>query len=99
MELAKEEYMPNDEQDGQENRDNQKPQDDSAQAGQGNAAKDTEDWKTGNEPATPAQLSYISTMAVEAKEEVSIDLTKAEASKKINELQEKTGRDTSSERP
>lgn len=68
-------------------------------AGQGNAAKDPEEWTTGDEPATPAQKSYISTMAVEAKEPIPTELSKAEASKLINELQEKTGRDTSSERP
>lgn len=66
---------------------------------QGSAEKDPEDWTTGDEPATPAQLSYISTMAVEAKEAVPTELTKAEASKKIEELQKRTGRDSSTERP
>lgn len=73
--------------------------DDQQQAGPGNAAKDPDDWTTGDEPATPAQKSYLSTMAVEAGESVPQDLTKADASKMINELQEKTGRDTNSERP
>lgn len=66
---------------------------------EGSAEKDPKDWATGDEDATPAQKSYLSTMAVEAKEAVPDDLTKAEASEKINELQQKTGRDTSSERP
>jgi hypothetical protein len=61
--------------------------------------KDPKDWTTGDEPATAAQKSYISTMAVEAKEEVPFELSKAEASEKITELQEKTGRDSSNERP
>ncbi|HEX9219203.1 MAG TPA: DUF3072 domain-containing protein [Gemmatimonadaceae bacterium] len=54
--------------------------------------KDPEDWTTGEEPMTGAQRSYMHTLAEEAHEEVSDDLTKAEASKKIDELQEKTGR-------
>jgi 2-iminoacetate synthase ThiH len=73
--------------------------DQSPQDNQGSAAKDPKDWTTGDEDATPAQLSYISTMAVEAGEETPTELTKAEASEKITELQEKTGRDSSSERP
>ncbi len=63
------------------------------------AAKDPKDWVTGDEDATPAQKSYLSTMAVEVGEAVPPELTKAEASEKIQELQEKTGRDTSSDRP
>lgn len=63
------------------------------------AEKDPKDWVTGDEDATPAQMSYISTMAVEAKEEVPTELTKAQASEKIHELQQKTGRDDSTERP
>jgi hypothetical protein len=41
---------------------------------------------------TGAQRSYLHTLAEEAKEEIGDDLTKAEASKKIDELQDKTGR-------
>jgi hypothetical protein len=41
---------------------------------------------------TGAQASYLHTLATEAGEEVDDDLTKAEASKKIDELQERTGR-------
>ncbi len=74
-----------------------KDQDNSQQ--DGSAAKDPKDWVTGDEDATPAQKSYLSTMAVEAREAVPNNLTKAEASEKIQELQEKTGRDSSSERP
>jgi hypothetical protein len=57
-----------------------------------NAEKDPSDWTTGDEPATGAQESYLNTLATEAHEDVPDDLTKAEASRKIDELQEKTGR-------
>src|SRR3954466_4855136 len=57
-----------------------------------NKKKDPDNWTTGDEPMTGAQRSYMHTLAEEAREEVSDDLTKAEASKKIDELQEKTGR-------
>jgi len=57
-----------------------------------NKIKDPEDWTTGEEPMTGAQRSYLHTLAEEAGEEVSDNLTKAEASKKIDELQARTGR-------
>jgi hypothetical protein len=57
-----------------------------------NPVKDPDAWKTGDEPMTGAQRSYLNTLATEAGEEVDQNLTKAEASKKIDELQEKTGR-------
>jgi Protein of unknown function (DUF3072) len=57
-----------------------------------NRIKDPDDWKTGDEPITGAQRSYLETLATEAGEEVDTNLTKAEAAKKIEELQEKTGR-------
>lgn len=47
---------------------------------------------TGDEPLTGAQDSYVHTLAREAGEEVPDNLTKAEASEKIEELQQKTGR-------
>jgi hypothetical protein len=56
------------------------------------AIKDPDDWTTGDEPATGAQESYLHTLAQEAHEEVPDDLSKADASRKIDELQEKTGR-------
>ena len=59
---------------------------------QSNRIKDPEQWKTGDEPMTGAQQSYLETLASEAHEDVEDDLTKAEASKRIDELQEKTGR-------
>ncbi len=56
------------------------------------AIKDPAEWTTGDEPMTGAQDSYLHTLAREAGEQVEGDLTKAEASEKIDELQEKTGR-------
>jgi hypothetical protein len=60
----------------------------------GNAVKDPEDWVTGDEPLTGAQASYLKTLSEEAGEPFDEDLSKAEASKKIDELQSKTGRGT-----
>ena len=57
-----------------------------------NAQKDPDAWVTGDEPPTGAQRSYLQTLAEEASEPLPDDLNKAEASKKIDELQEKTGR-------
>ena len=57
-----------------------------------NPEKDPEEWTTGEEPMTGPQRSYLQTLCREAREEFNEKLTKAEASKKIEELQEKTGR-------
>lgn len=57
-----------------------------------NTIKDPDEWTTGEEPMTGAQESYLHTLATEAGEEAETDLTKAEASKRIDELREKTGR-------
>jgi hypothetical protein len=54
--------------------------------------KDPDDWTTGDEPMTGPQASYLETLAREAGEDVGEDLTKAEASKRIDELQDRTGR-------
>jgi hypothetical protein len=56
------------------------------------AAKDPSEWVTGDEPMTAPQRSYLDTLAREAGEELSADMTKAEASEQIERLQEKTGR-------
>jgi hypothetical protein len=61
-----------------------------------NRIKDPDEWTTGEEPMTGAQESYLNTLASEAGEEIEPDLTKAEASKRIDELQDKTGRGRSS---
>ena len=58
-----------------------------------NPEKDPDRWVTGDEPMTGPQASYLSTLATEAGQEPPPDdLTKAEASKRIDELQEETGR-------
>jgi hypothetical protein len=54
--------------------------------------KDPQDWVTGEEPMTGPQKSYLETLAREAGEDAPDDLSKAEASEKIDALQEKTGR-------
>ena len=56
------------------------------------SSKDPEDWVTGDEPMTGAQRSYLKTLSEEAHEPFDENLTKAEASKRIDELQRKTGR-------
>jgi hypothetical protein len=63
-----------------------------------NRIKDPDDWVTGDEEMTGAQASYLQTLAQEADEPIEPDLTKAEASKKIDQLQAKTGRGRKSSR-
>ena len=48
--------------------------------------KDPSDWVTGDEPATGAQKSYLETLTRGSDEDVPDELTKAEASQKIDEL-------------
>lgn len=57
-----------------------------------NTIKDPDTWTTGDEPMTGAQHSYLKTLSDQAGVEVNETLNKAEASKKIDELQHKTGR-------
>jgi hypothetical protein len=57
-----------------------------------NTVKDPDDWTTGDETMTGAQASYLKTLCEEADEEFDPSLTKAEASKRIDELQQLTGR-------
>ena len=59
---------------------------------QPNPEKDPEEWVTGDEPMTGPQASYLATLAREAGEPAPEDLTKAEASQRIEQLQEETGR-------
>ena len=63
-----------------------------------NRIKNPDDWVTGDEEMTGAQASYLKTLAKEAHERVDLELTKAEASKKIDRLQAKTGRGRKSSR-
>ena len=57
------------------------------------AIKDPKDWKSGDDPATPSQQSYLETLAEQAGEEppTAADLTKAEASEEIDRLRKETG--------
>jgi hypothetical protein len=63
-----------------------------AEADASNTRKDPDRWTTGDEPMTGAQRSYLHTLGEEAGVAVDDDLTKAEASKEIDALQERTGR-------
>jgi hypothetical protein len=57
-----------------------------------NTEKDPDEWVTGDEPMTGAQASYLRTLSQEANEPFDENLSKADASKRIDELQERTGR-------
>jgi hypothetical protein len=58
-----------------------------------NTEKDPDDWVSGDEPMTGAQASYLTTLCEEAGvEPPGKDLTKAEASKQIDNLKAQLGR-------
>jgi hypothetical protein len=59
-----------------------------------NKIKDPDDWVTGHEPMTGAQASYLKTLSEQAHDPEAFDpeLEKAEASKRIDQLKEQTGR-------
>ena len=59
-----------------------------------NAEKKPENWTTGDERMTGAQASYLKTLAEEAGQPEAYDpeMTKADASMRIDELQAATGR-------
>ena len=59
-----------------------------AGADTGNMEKDPADWVTGDEPMTGAQKSYLKTLCEEAHVDFDENLTKAEASRRIDELQQ-----------
>jgi hypothetical protein len=62
---------------------------------QENPAKDPADWSTGGEPMTGPQRSYLQTLAREAGRDVKLDgMSKADASRLIDELQGASGRGT-----
>ena len=55
--------------------------------------KDPDDWKTGDEPMTAAQRSYLETLAQDTGQEIKDEnLTKAEASKLIDDLRQRSPR-------
>ncbi|MBY3312552.1 DUF3072 domain-containing protein [Rhizobium laguerreae] len=55
-----------------------------------NTKKDPDDWVSGDEPMTGAQRSYLKTLSEQAHkpDAYAEDLTKAEASKRIDELKQ-----------
>ena len=60
-----------------------------------NPVKDPEDWTTGGEPMTGPQASYLSTLLQQAgrpESDLDPNLTKAQASELIDQLQQETGR-------
>jgi hypothetical protein len=59
-----------------------------------NLEKDPDEWVSGDDPMTGAQASYLKTLCEEAGEEFDDSLTKAQASKRIDELREITGKNT-----
>jgi hypothetical protein len=54
--------------------------------------RDPDEWKTGDEPMTAAQRSYLETLCRDTGEEFDENMTKAEASKRIDELRERSPR-------
>jgi Protein of unknown function (DUF3072) len=66
-----------------------RPTDDTAQPA---LQRDPDQWKTGDEPMTDAQRSYLETLSREAGEDFDESLSKAEASKRIDELRERSPR-------
>jgi Protein of unknown function (DUF3072) len=69
---------------------------DQSQPDDSNTVKNPDEWKTGAEPMTGAQRSYLKTLSDEAKVPFDEDLTKAEASKRIDELRQQNERVASS---
>ena len=57
-----------------------------------NVDKDPAEWVTGDEPMTGAQKSYLKTLSDQAGEPFDESLSKADASRRIDELQDRTGR-------
>jgi hypothetical protein len=54
--------------------------------------KDPDEWKTGDEPMTASQRSYLETLAQDTGVQIEEGLTKAEASKLIDELRQRSPR-------
>ena len=54
--------------------------------------RDPDEWKTGDEPMTEAQRSYLETLCRETGEEFDDTLSKADASKRIDELRDRSPR-------
>ena len=69
-----------------------KDQQDQQRNDTGALQRDPDDWKTGDEPMTPAQRSYLETLCRDTGETFEENLTKAEASKRIDELRQRSPR-------
>jgi hypothetical protein len=54
--------------------------------------RDPDEWKTADEPMTDAQRSYLETLCRETGEEFDETLSKADASKRIDQLRERSPR-------
>lgn len=54
--------------------------------------RDPDQWKTGDEPMTAAQRSYLETLCRETGETFDETLSKADASKRIDELRARSPR-------
>jgi hypothetical protein len=54
--------------------------------------RDPDEWKTGDEPMTAAQRSYLETLCRETGEAFDDSLSKAEASKRIDDLRQRSPR-------
>ena len=55
-----------------------------------NQQKDPTDWVTGSEPMTGAQASYLKTLCEEAKEDFDAKISKADASRRIDALRNRS---------
>ena len=54
--------------------------------------RDPDEWKTGDEPMTAAQRSYLETLCRDTGETFDDRLSKADASKRIDELRSRSPR-------
>ena len=59
--------------------------------GQDALQRDPSEWVSGDDPITPAQKSYLDTLARQAGEELPADMSKAEASQHIERLKSQLG--------
>ena len=63
-----------------------------------NTIKDPDTWVSGEDPMTGAQASYLETLSEQAHEDLPDNLTKAEASKRIDDLSEAQSLDAGQKR-
>jgi hypothetical protein len=71
---------------------------DQTEQNESNTVKNPDEWKTGDEPMTGAQRSYLKTLSDEANVPFEENLTKAEASKRIDQLRQRSDRLTDANR-